>query len=529
MTPDTAHTARTADARFAAGRPSFADYIALNAKWHGSKAAFICGSESLTWQQFGDAVHRVANGLLALGLQPGDSVGVVAENSLAMAEVLWGVIAAGAVVVPLNTSVSDDALAAMLRDAQVKAVFACSRHVGRIEAMRGQLTTALDTGFFVVSSVHAGWQPYASWRDGQSILRPKVRIEPDDPCNIIYSSGTTGTPKGIVHTHQRRLDWAYDLAIALRYHSGSVTLISIGMYSNIVWVGMLATLIAAGTAVVMPKFEGRAALDLIVRHKITNTAMVPLQYRMILDADDGQADVSSVQAMMSAGSPLWEDLKRDLIARFGTTIIELYGLTEGIITTLAPEEASRKLASVGKPVLGTDLRLIDDEGQDVAVGETGEIIGCGRIVMAGYHHRPDATRDVLLIDADGRHWLKTGDLGKLDDEGFLYIVGRKKDLILSGGQNIYPSDIEAVAIKHPDVIDVAVIAIPHEKWGETPLALVVPKPSATPVAEEMRDWINQRLGKQQRVHAVELRESLPRNPNGKVLKNELRAPYWPNR
>lgn len=515
------------DAGFAVARPLLPDYVALNAKWRAGHPAFICGDEVLSWGAFAENVNRVAHGLLAAGLKPRDAVGVVMDNGLAMAEAMWGVITAGMAVVPLNTSLTDDAMAAMMGDADVRAIFASGAYVGRLDALRTQLPGVRAGALIAADGVRNGWLEYAVWRDAQSAIRPNIAIDPDDVCNIIYSSGTTGRPKGIVHPHQRRLDWAYDLALSLRYHSGSVALASVGMYSNIVWASMLPTMIAGGTVVIMPKFDARQALELIARRRITNTAMVPLQYRMMLDADDPSLDVSSVQAIMSAGSPLWEDLKRDLIARFGSTIIELYGLTEGLITTLDPEDASRKLASVGKPVLGTDLRIVDDVGRDVAKGETGEIIGYGRIVMAGYHNRPEATREAMLVDEEGREWLKTGDLGKLDDEGFLYIVGRKKDMIVSGGQNIYPADIEAVAIKHPDAADVTVIGIPHDKWGETPFLLVVPKTGSKPDAAEIMAWVNARVGKQQRVYAAELREQLPRNPNGKVLKNELRAPYWP--
>jgi acyl-CoA synthetase (AMP-forming)/AMP-acid ligase II len=509
---------------FDAAQPLLPDYIALNAKWHGEKPAFICEQETLTWAQFGAATNQVANGLAAAGLKLGDTVGVVMDNSLATAEIMFGVMAVAAVVVPINVSVSDATMTSMLEDAGVRAVFASAAHRPRLDAFVGAagLRVAIVTG-----RATGDWQAYDHWRSMQSSESPNIPLDPNGPCNIIYSSGTTGTPKGIVHTHQRRLDWAYDLALALRYDSAAVGLIAIGMYSNIVWAGLLPTLICGGTSVIMPRFDARSALELMARHRVTNTAMVPLQYRLLLEADPRRLiPVRSVRGLMSAGSPLWENVKRELIERFGPTIIELYGLTEGLITTLAPEEAGRKLASVGKPLLGTDIRIVDDVGREVPTGGVGEIIGRGRIVMSGYFHRPEATRDVLFVDAQGRQWLKTGDLGKLDDEGFLYIMGRKKDMILSGGQNIYPADIEAVVNSHPQLADVAVIGVPHEKWDETPLALVVLKDGAVATADAIKDWINARVGKQQRVSAVEIRRQLPRNANGKLLKSELRAPYW---
>jgi len=206
-------------------------------------------------------------------------------------------------------------------------------------------------------------------------------------------------------------------------------------------------------------------------------------------------------------------------------LIELYGLTEGIITTLAPEDFDRKLESVGKPIPGQELRLVGDDDGEAPPGVPGEIVGHGRLVMEGYHNRPEATREATWIDERGLRWLRTGDIGRLDDEGFLYIVDRKKDMILSGGQNIYPADIEVVMLGHPDVAEIAVIAAPSDKWGETPLAVVVPRAGAGIDPAALVAWTNERVGRQQRISAVVLRDSLPRNPNGKILKRELRAEY----
>ena len=226
---------------------------------------------------------------------------------------------------------------------------------------------------------------------------------------------------------------------------------------------------------------------------------------------------------MCCGSPLAGPLKAQVVQRMRCELIELYGLTEGLITTLAPEDVERKLASVGKPLPGTDLRILGPDDRDVPPGEAGEIVGRGRIVMAGYHARPDASAEATFVDEQGRRWLRTGDIGRLDEEGFLYIVDRKKDMILSGGQNIYPADIESVMLGHPDVAEVAVIGIPSERWGETPLAVVVPRPGASGDAVALTAWTNERVGRQQRISGIAWRDSLPRNANGKILKRELRA------
>jgi long-chain acyl-CoA synthetase len=266
----------------------------------------------------------------------------------------------------------------------------------------------------------------------------------------------------------------------------------------------------------------------VERHRCTHVVMVPLQFQRVLeDPAFSREAVRSMRHMCTVGSPMHVALKVAVAREFGAELIELYGLTEGILTTLDPEYVESKAASVGKPVPGTDLRIIDDAGRDVPVGLSGEIVGWSRFVMSGYHNRPEATAETLWHDERGRPWLRTGDIGRLDEEGFLYIVDRKKDMILSGGQNIYPADLEAVLKTHPAVLDCGVIGIPHATWGETPLGLVILRPGFEGTdPEAVRAWTNERLGRQQRLSAVEVRAELPRNPNGKLLKRELRKPYW---
>jgi acyl-CoA synthetase (AMP-forming)/AMP-acid ligase II len=345
-------------------------------------------------------------------------------------------------------------------------------------------------------------------------------------CNIIYSSGTTGLPKGIVQSQQCRMCWATDMALALRYHSGAITVLSIGLFSNISWVAMLATVLVGGTMVIMPAFSAEGLLDTVEAHHVTHGAFAPVQLQRLLEAPGlATRRLNSLQAIMCCGSPLPPPIKRAARDALGCALIELYGLTEGIITTLAPEDFDRKLESVGKPMPGQQLEILTDDDQIASRGVAGEIVGCGRLVMDGYHNRPEATAEVTWVDASGKRWLRTGDIGRLDAEGFLTIVDRKKDMILSGGQNIFPADIEMVMREHPAVADVAVIGVPSARWGETPLAVVVLRVSAGGDIDELVSWTNARVGKQQRIAAAVVRDALPRNPNGKVLKRELRVEY----
>lgn len=510
---------------FESQAPLLPEILALHGRWRGSREALVCAGERLTWAEFCSANHRLAHGLLDAGMKPGDRVAVVMSNGTSMVQALFGTMAAGCVSVPINLSVADEGLVAMLRDAEVSVVIVSADQQARIEGLRGQLPESLRL-YLTDGEAGPDWQNLQDFCADCPESLPAVALRGEDPLNVIYSSGTTGLPKGILHTHAGRRDWAYDLTIALRYHGAARTLLTIGLYSNISWVGMLCTLLSGGTIVVHKGFDAAAALDTIEREGITHTAMVPIQFqRMVAALSDRAADVSSMQAMMSCGAPLHEALKREIFARFPCGIIELYGLTEGIITTLDPEDADGRWASVGKPLLGTDICIIDEEGNRLPPGQSGEIVSRGRITMPGYLNRDDASREAEYRDTEGRQWLRSGDIGMVDAEGFLYIVDRKKDMILSGGQNIYPQDIEAVMVGHPDIDDVAVIGATSSRWGETPVALVVPVNGNTLETAAICQWTNSQLGRQQRLADVILVSELPRNPNGKILKRQLRDEY----
>jgi acyl-CoA synthetase (AMP-forming)/AMP-acid ligase II len=504
---------------FPSPQPLLPEIFALHARWRADRDAVIVGELRRSWAGFAADNHRFAHGLRAAGIVSGDRVGVFMANGYPMLTALFGTLASGAVSVPLNTSVSDEAIVAMLSDAGIRALVVSDEYRARFAALLPELPKDL----LCISDVAAeGWHAMDALAAGQPDTLPAIDLAADAPLNIIYSSGTTGLPKGILHSHRGRRDWAYDLAIALRYHGAARTLLTIGLYSNISWVAMLCTLLAGGTLLVHPRFDAPAFLDTVEAEGITHTAMVPIQFQRVLDVQgEHPRDLSSMHAMMSCGSPLHEGLKRAIFDTFPCGIIELYGLTEGIITTLDPEDAQERWSSVGKPLIGTDILIVDDSDEPCPTGNAGEIVSRGRITMPGYWRRDDANLDARYIDADGQVWLRSGDIGYVDEQGFLYIVDRKKDMILSGGQNIYPQDIEAVLVGHEQVDDVAVIGAPSERWGETPLALVVLRDAALDMSA-LLDWANQRLGKQQRLVDCIAVAELPRNPNGKILKRELR-------
>lgn len=509
------------DTKFEIRAPLFHDFVRLNARWYPGKPAVIDERFTLTWKELDLRSNAVANGLRALGICNGDSIAIILENCAEFLEILYGIWKAGAVVVPLNLAVNESGLAAMLDDASARAIFCSPAQHARIAEVLPSLRALLVDGV-IVHEGDAG--PYARWRDAQSPDVPDVVVGDEDPCNIIYSSGTTALPKGIKHLHRRRIQSIYELAVGHRYHYGVISICPIGLYSNVAWASILCVLIVGGTLVVRRTFDPPSWIEDVHRFGITHAMMVPIMFQRILEAANFEPHrVRSLQAVLSGGSPLFETLKRRIMENFGCAVVELYGLTEGFMTMLQPEEAEGRLASVGKPMRGHDFLLLDDDDHELPWGGTGEI--CVRSIhwMSEYHNRPDATRDAMYFDAQGLQWLRTGDIGRTDHEGYLYIVDRKKDMILSGGQNVYPADIEVVMVEHPQIAEVGVIGVPDEKWGETPVAVVVLRAGVSAdVADAICDWTNERVGKQQRIRAVRVVETLPRNPNGKILKRELR-------
>lgn len=498
--------------------------VAHHARQQPEAAAIECCGIVTTWKDLSNRAERIACNLIHAGIQPGRRVAVLAANSGDYVAVLLGIIKAGCSVVPLSGLMSAEAIAGMLDDCEPVAVFVDRghRHIAPEPDREGSDGASwLSVGFDFGGD---GWLSLQQWLAAHDTLCAMPDVDEENEFNIIYSSGTTSIPKGIVHTHGLRSLQAASLG----FDQDTVTLLATPLCSNWSLFGLINTLWGGGKTILMDKFSESGFVDACLRYGVTDTLLVPAQLvRLCLSTFFKELCEHSNITKFCAGAPLHRKYKADIVDRWPGSLIEVYGLTEGGVATVL--EANRfpgKLGSVGKPVDGTELKIIDESGQDLPTGSVGEIVGRSSVMMKGYNNLPEKTREIIYTDGEGGEYFRSGDMGYVDEDGFLYLADRKKDMIVSGGLNVYASDIEAVLAEHPGVCEVAVIGVPSERWGETPLALVIPKNWLAINTEELRGWANERLGKHQKISALEWREVFPRGNMDKVLKRELRKPYW---
>ncbi len=503
-----------------------ATLISRHARYRPDATAVVFGDERLNYAQFGARVARSANLLSSLGVGKGDKVATVLGNSREALELVWAVPAVGAALVPLSPLLTSVGLASLLRDSDAKCLVSQRSMLPALGAMHAVLAPLLPGRVLLIDGESGEFGDYGALTAAQRDAFEPEPCSPEDLFNIMYTSGTTGLPKGIMHSHYVRSMYCLLMASAYRMTPESRTLHAGAIVFNGAYVTLMPTFYLGGTYVLLPQFDAETTIATIERERITHIMLVPTQIIAILASSHYRPErLASLECIVSLGAPLLQEHKNRLNAELPHRFYELYGCTEGFITILDRDEAVRKSGSVGRPTQYFEMRIVDAEGRDLPPREIGEIVGRGPIRMQGYYKRPDLTAQAIR---DG--WVFTGDVGYADEDGYLYLVDRKKDMIDSGGMKVYPKDVEEVAARHPAIREVAVFGVPHDKWGETPLAAAILREGATATAEELRGWINERVAaRYQRVSEVVIMNDFPRSAAGKTLKREMREPYWAGR
>ena len=499
----------------------FGDYMEIVRAWSvldPAAPAVTDDQGTISRAELNARVDRIASALQHDGLQPGQAVAILGTTSIPYALVYLAAIRAGGCAAPLTTSATPQQLNAMVADSGAIHLFIDHAKADELEghAMPNIKRVMLDAARGDAPSLD-------DWMEPEGSLPAHHASAPTDPFNIIYSSGTTGTPKGIIHSHQMRWHQAAG-GFKSMYGPDSKSLLSTPLYSNTTLAVFLPTVLWGGHVQLMGKFDAARWLDNAEVLKVTHTMLVPVQYQRLLSHPDFDADdLSTLQVKFCTSAPFSAELKAEALNRFPGGLIEIYGMTEGgVVCMLMAHKNPDKLHTVGQPIAGHELIVLGDNDEILPPGEKGVLTGRSPTMMSGYKNQPEKTREMEWCDADGGLWLKSGDIGVVDADGFVEIVGRAKDMIISGGFNIYPADLEAALMEEADVADAGVVGAPSEQWGETPVGFIVLTADARD-PEAIRATVNERLGKTQRISELRVLDELPRSHIGKLLKTDLRG------
>jgi len=510
---------------------NLAEMVRQHAKSRGDAVAFEFEGRVSTFTEFDRNTNRVANALKATGVSPGDRIAYLGKNSDVFFELLMGAMKAGIVTAPVNWRLAGPEIAFIVEDCKAAALFVGPEFVTQVRNIHLQLS-----GVRTIITTEGGaeeWQDFAAWRDVQSADDPSVAIGPTDIAIQLYTSGTTGKPKGAMLSHANflnlvnmgteaeRPDWN-------RWTSDDVSLVAMPVFhiGGSGW-GVLG-LYHGARGVITRDFDPTKVLDFVEQAAITKLFMVPAAMQFVVRQPRARSvDFSRLKYMLYGASPIPAALLKECIEVFRCGFVQLYGMTEttGAIVALAPEdhvEGLERMRSAGKALAGVELAILDAEGNRLPPREVGEIATRSGSNMVGYWNLAEATARTL--DKDG--WLRTGDAGYMDEDGYLYIHDRIKDMIISGGENVYPAEVESALCDHPDVAEAAVIGIPDERWGEAVKAIVVMKPGKGATAVDIIKFTRERIAGFKAPKSVDFIEALPRNPSGKILRRHLRDPYW---
>ena len=502
----------------------------------GNNPVFSFQNDQLSYLDLDKNSNRTANGLLAHGLKKGDRIAFLGKNSPVYFELIAAAAKSQTVVTPINWRLAGPELVYVLNDCQAKLIFADAEYYEALLALQSSLLLKPDLICVSQSTANTNTEPvlYPQWQSGFLDMDPALDESADDEVVQLYTSGTTGKPKGAILSDRTLLalrgqedddvmqDWQ-------RYEQGETALLAMPCFHVGGTSFGLGIIHSGAHAVIIPEYDPNEVLTLIEKYRVSKIFMVPAALKIILDSPRiDEVDLTSLNYIFYGASPIPLDLMRESIDRFGCGFVQMYGMTEsgGTIVALPPEDhdpqGNEKMRSVGKALWGVELKIIDEQGSSLPAGEIGEIATRSAKNMKAYWNLPEASKEAL----DDQGWLRTGDAGYLDEQGYLYIHDRVKDMIISGGENVYPAEVENAIYSHPSVSDVAVIGVPDNKWGEAIKAFVVLKPGVAGDAQAIIDFTRTQIASYKCPKSIDFIDTLPRNPSGKVLRRQLREPFW---
>lgn len=500
------------------------ELLSRNARKYPGKMGFKEGERSFTYAEYNFRVNKLSNALSGLGIGHGDKVAMLLFNGIEMVDCYFALAKLGAVCVPVNFRFIGTEIAYVVDNSDSVAMIfdkSFEKIIASIKDRMPKLKHFIVVPFREELPYALNYDEFLSMGSGEE---PNIMVNDNDVAQIMYTSGTTGKPKGAVLSHKNQLMNALSFLVERYSNPDEIYLSNLPLF-HVAGIGtILHTLSRGGSIIISKEFNPGVVAETIEKEKVTVLLMVPAMWNMLLQLPNVQKyDFSSLRACLTGAAIMPLKMKESILKNFpNMQLYDGFGQTEmsPVTTLLKPEDFLRKPTSVGKPIIGVEVRVVDDGGQDVPQGEIGEIIYRGPGMFLEYYKNPEATRQALV---DG--WFHSGDLVRMDEEGFVYVVDRKKDMIISGGENVYPAEVEEVLYGHEKIMEAAVIGIPSEKWGEGVHAIVVAKPGQTLTAGEVIEYCASNLAGYKKPRSVDIVDTLPRNASGKVLKTKLREIY----
>ena len=502
-------------------------WLKKHATYRPNHIALVFEEKKITYKALYESVNQLSHAFINSGIKKGDKIVTILSNSIALYETYWACATIGAIAVPLSPLLREQGLINLLNNSDTKLVITSKDFSHHLNQVKNKLEQIPSNNYWIIDIENdASFQNFHQQKHRQPISFPEVEdLVGDDIYNIIYSSGTTGLPKGIVISHAVRALYGSLFSNAYRITPESVIMHSGSIIFNGSFLTLMPAMFMGCTYILQNYFDADSVIQIISKLKVTHTILVPTQIISCLNKSTFKKDnLASLECIISVGAPLLLEQKQELNKKIPEVFYELYGLTEGFMTILDKNNSMLKEGSVGTPPQFMDIKIVNENGENMPTKSIGEIVGKGPLLMTEYYKNPTQTSSAIK-----KGWLYTGDLGYLDSDGYLFLTGRKKDLIISGGVNVYPNDIEEILIRHSAIKDVAVFGVPHIEWGETPVAAVVLNEGFFETADEIKEWANHNVeARFQKIHHVILLTELPRNIAGKVLKTELKEKYCSN-